>query len=51
MSRDNIRKIGMIVVFVALALAVLVVCFDDIKAALNQMMMGQADSLVDQLLR
>jgi hypothetical protein len=49
MSRDNIRKIGIIVVFVALA--VLVVCFDVFKAALSQMMMGQADSLVDQLLR
>ena len=49
MSRDNLRRIGMIMVFVALAMWV--VCFDDIKTALNQMMMGQADSLVDQLLR
>ena len=49
MSRDNIRTIGFVLVFVILA--VLVICFDDIKAMLNEAMMGQADSLVDQLLR
>ncbi len=49
MSRDNIRTIGFVLVFVALA--VLVICFDDIKAMWNEAMMGQADSLMDQLLR
>ena len=36
---------------VFVAMAVLVICFDDIKAMLNEAMMEQADSLVDQLLR
>lgn len=49
MRRENIRTIGVVMVFVALA--VLVICFDDIKAMLNEAMMEQADSLVDQLLR
>ena len=49
MSRDNIRTIGFVLIFVALA--VLAVCFDDIKAMLNEAMMEQADSLMDQLLR
>ena len=49
MSRDNIRTIGFVMVFVALA--VLVICFDDIKAILNEAMVEQADSLMDQLLR
>lgn len=49
MSRDNIRTIGFVLVFVVLA--VLVICFDDIKAMLNEAMVEQADSLVDQLLR
>lgn len=49
MSRENIRIIGFVLVFVALA--VLVICFDDIKAMLNEAMVEQADSLMDQLLR
>ena len=49
MSRDSIRTIGFVLVFVALA--VLVICFDDIKAMLNEAMVEQADSLMDQLLR
>lgn len=49
MSRDNIRTIGFVLVFVVLA--VLVICFDDIKAMWDKAMMEQADSLVDQLLR
>lgn len=49
MSRDNIRTIGFVLVFVILV--VLVICFDDIKAMLNEAMMEQADSLMDQLLR
>lgn len=49
MSRDNIRTIGLVMVFVALA--VLVIFHDDIKAMLNEAMVEQADSLMDQLLR
>ena len=49
MRRENIRTIGVVMVFVALA--VLLIWFDDIKAMLNEAMMEQADSLVDQLLR
>ena len=49
MSRDNIRTIGFVLVFVVLA--VLVICFDDIKAMINEAMVEQADSLMDQLLR
>ena len=49
MSRDNIKTIGFVLIFVVLA--VLVICFDDIKAMLNEAMMEQADSLMDQLLR
>ena len=49
MSRDNIRTIGFVLVFVILV--VLVICFDDIKAMLNKAMVEQADSLMDQLLR
>ena len=49
MSRDNIRTIGFVLIFVVLV--VLVICFDDIKAMLNEAMVEQADSLMDQLLR
>ena len=49
MSRDSIRTIGFVLEFVALA--VLVICFDDIKAMINEVMVEQADSLMDQLLR
>lgn len=49
MSRDSIRTIGFVLLFVALA--VLVICFDDIKTMLNEAMMEQADWLMNQLLR
>ena len=49
MSRDSIRTIGFLLVFVVLA--VLVICFDDIKAMLNEAMVEQTDSLMNQLLR
>ena len=49
MSRDNIKTIGLVMVFVALA--VLVIFHDDIKTMLNGAMVEQADSLMDQLLR
>lgn len=49
MSRDNIRIIGLVMVFVALA--VLVIFHDDIKIMFNGAMVEQADSLMDQLLR
>ena len=49
MNRENIRTIGFVLLFVALV--ALVICFDDIKTILDEAMMGQADSLVDQLLR
>ena len=49
MSRDSIRTIEFVLVFVAFA--VLVICFDDIKAMINEVMVEQADSLMDQLLR
>lgn len=49
MSRENIRTIGFVLIFVVLA--VLVICFDDIKAMINEAMVEQADSLMDQLLR
>ncbi len=49
MRRESVRTIGFVLVFVALA--VLVICFDDIRAMFNEAMVEQADSLVDQLLR
>lgn len=49
MRRDGIRTVGF--VLVVLAIAILVICFDDIKAMMNEAMMEQADSLVNQLLR
>ena len=49
MRRESIRTIGFVLVFIALA--VLVIRFDDIKAMINEAMVEQADSLMDQLLR
>ena len=49
MRKEYLRTIGYVLVFVVLA--VLVICFDDIKAAINAATMEQADSLVDELLR
>lgn len=49
MRRESIRTIGFVLVLIALA--VLVICFDDIKAMFNEAMVEQADSLMDQLIR
>lgn len=49
MRRDSLRTIGFVLLFVAIA--VLIICFDDIKAMVNEAMMEQTQSLVDQLLR
>lgn len=49
MRRDSLRTIGLM--FVVIAIAVLVICFDNIKAMMNEAMIKQADSLVNQLLR
>jgi hypothetical protein len=49
MSRENLNMIGFMVLIVLMA--VLVIFFDDIKAMVNEAMMEQADSLVNQLRR
>lgn len=49
MRRENLRTIGMVLLFVVIA--AVIICFDDIRAMLNEAMVEQADSLVDQLLR
>ena len=49
MRRDSLRTIGFVLVLIVIA--VLVICFDDIKAMVNEAMMEQTQSLVDQLLR
>ena len=49
MRRDSLRTIGFVLVFIVIA--VLVICSDDIKAMVNEAMMEQTQSLVDQLLR
>lgn len=49
MRRDSLRIIGFVLVFIVIA--ALVICFDDIKAMVNEAMMEQTQSLVDQLLR
>lgn len=49
MRRENLRIIGGLLVFVVLA--VLAICFDDIKVMINEAMVEQADSLMNQLLR
>ena len=49
MSRESVRNIGYVLLFVAIA--VVIIFFDDIQAAVSEMMMEQTDSLVDQLLR
>lgn len=49
MRRDNLKAIGFVLMFVAIV--ELVICFDDIKAMVNEAMMEQTQSLVDQLLR
>lgn len=49
MRRDSLKTIGFVLLF--MVIAVLVICFDDIKAMVNEAMMEQTQSLVDQLLR
>lgn len=49
MRRDSLKTIGFVLLFVVIV--VLVICFDDIKAMVNEAMMEQTQSLVDQLLR
>lgn len=49
MRRDSLKTIGFVLLFVVIA--VLVIYFDDIKAMVNEAMMEQTQSLVDQLLR
>ena len=49
MRRDSLKTIGFVLLFVVIS--VLVICFDDIKAMVNEAMKEQTQSLVDQLLR
>ena len=49
MSRDKLRTIGFMVVVIFIA--VTVIWFDDIRAMMDETMVEQADSLMDQLLR
>lgn len=49
MRKDKLRIIGWVMMFVVIA--IVVICFDDIQAMVNEVMVEQAESLVDQLLR
>ncbi len=49
MSRDNLRAIG--VVLIVVLIVALIIFWSDIKTAIDTVMVRQADSLVDQLLR
>ncbi len=49
MRRENIRTIGMVLVFAVMA--VVIIFYDEISALVGNMMMGQTDSMLDQLLR
>ena len=49
MRKYSLRTIGFVLVF--MVIAALVICFDDIKAMVNEAMMEQTQSLVNQLLR
>lgn len=49
MRKYSLRTIGFVLVF--MVIAVLVICFDDIKAMVNEAMMEQTQSPVNQLLR
>ena len=49
MRKDKLRIIGWGMMFVVIA--IVVICFDDIQAMVNEVMVEQAESLVDQLLR
>ena len=48
MCRDKLRTIGFIVVVILIAA---VIWFDEIRAMMDETMVEQADSLMDQLLR
>ena len=49
MRKDKLRIIGWVMMFVVIA--IVVICFDDIQAMVNEVMVEQAESLVEQLLR
>ena len=49
MRKDELRLIGWVLMFVVIA--AVVICFDDIPAMVNEAMVEQAESLVEQLLR
>ena len=49
MSRECMKTLGYVLLLAAIA--VVIIFFDDIRAAVGGLMTEQADSLVDQLLR
>ena len=49
MCKDKLRTMGFIVVVILIAAAV--IWFDEIRAMMDEAMVEQADSLMDQLLR
>ncbi len=49
MRKENFKTIMYLLIFVMLAM--LVIFFDDLMAMMNEMVMEQTDSLMDQLLR
>ena len=49
MRKDKLRISGWVMMFVVIA--IVVICFDAIQAMVNEVMVEQAESLVDQLLR
>ena len=49
MRREKLRTIGMVLVFVVMA--AVIIFHDEISALVGNMMMGQTDSMLDQVLR
>ena len=49
MKRENIKTIGYLVVFIAVA--AIIIFHDEISAMMENMIMGQTDSMLDQVLR
>ena len=49
MRNENLRTIGMVLLFVIIA--AVIICFDDIQTMLNETMMEQTDSILNQLFR
>ena len=49
MSKEGLKTLRYVLLFVGIA--VVIIFFDDIWAAVSEMMMEQTDSFVDQLLR